>query len=54
MTAASLTLDDLRELCDRYVPKASRHPDSLERRDRSTQDWRYSHELERQMLTATD
>lgn len=45
MTAASLTLADLRELCDRYVPKSSRHPDSLEHPDRFTQDWRYSHEL---------
>ncbi len=45
MTAASLTLADLRELCDRYVPKPSRHPDSLKHPDRVTQAWRYSHEL---------
>lgn len=45
MTAAKLTLADLRELCDRYVPTTSRHPDSLEHPDRFTQPWRYSHEL---------
>jgi hypothetical protein len=42
---ARLTLRDLRELCERYVPIASRHPDSLEHPDRVTQLWRYSHEL---------
>jgi hypothetical protein len=44
-TEGRLTLADLRELCDRYVPESSRHPDSLERHDRRTQEWRYSHEL---------
>jgi hypothetical protein len=43
--AAKLTLADLRELCDRYVPESSRHPDSLDRHDRRTLQWRYSHEL---------
>ena len=43
--SARLTLADLRELCDRYVPKSSRHPDSLEQPGRFTQLWRYSHEL---------
>jgi hypothetical protein len=43
--ALRLTLDDLRELCDRYVPAASRHPDSLDRHDRITLAWWPSHEL---------
>lgn len=43
--AASLTLAYLRELCDRYVPKSSRHRDSLDHPDRYTELWRHSHEL---------
>ena len=41
MTAGRLTLADLRQLCARYVPRASRHPGSLDRGDH----WWPAHEL---------
>jgi len=43
MTAPRLTLADLRELCDRYVPARSRHPNSIE--PSNDELWWYAHEL---------
>lgn len=41
MTRVPLTLCDLRELCDRFVPAASRHRDSVHPYER----WWHSHEI---------
>lgn len=48
---AALTIEDLRELCDRYVPRTSRHPgsqvdmDSMDNQSMDGNEWWHAHEI---------
>src|SRR4051812_47849211 len=46
--SSTLTIEDLRDLCERYVPQMSRHPGSLTHMDRTPakgDEWWYAHEI---------